>query len=123
MIDWLRTEHDIDRSGRALSSPFALDCDAFVAEVRRARGARRPLTPAGLAAVREAWRESVAPVAERLREAERLEHALSDIVNEAYGLTPDEVRLMWETAPPRMPLTATPSRQTAETSSATPLSI
>ena len=30
--------------------------------------------------------------------------ALSDLVNEAYGLTPDEVRLMWATAPPRMPL-------------------
>ena len=30
---------------------------------------------------------------------------LSDLVNEAYGLTPDDVRLMWATAPPRMPLT------------------
>ena len=40
-----------------------------------------------------------------LREAERLERRLSDLVNEAYGLTPDEVRLMWATAPPRMPLT------------------
>jgi hypothetical protein len=25
--------------------------------------------------------------------------------NQAYCLTPDEVRLMWATAPPRMPLT------------------
>jgi hypothetical protein len=24
--------------------------------------------------------------------------------NEAYGLTPDEVALMWATAPPRMPI-------------------
>jgi hypothetical protein len=39
-----------------------------------------------------------------LREAERLEWRLSDLVNEAYSLTPDEVRLMWATAPPRMPL-------------------
>ena len=28
---------------------------------------------------------------------------LGDLVNEAYGLTPDEVELMWKTAPPRMP--------------------
>jgi hypothetical protein len=29
---------------------------------------------------------------------------LSDLVNGAYGLTPDETRLMGATAPPRMPL-------------------
>jgi hypothetical protein len=28
----------------------------------------------------------------------------TDLVNEACGLTPDELRLMWATAPPRMPL-------------------
>jgi hypothetical protein len=29
---------------------------------------------------------------------------LSDLVNAAYGLTPEEVALLWRTAPPRMPL-------------------
>jgi hypothetical protein len=38
------------------------------------------------------------------REAAGLERQVSDLVNEAYGLTPEEVQLMWETAPPRMPL-------------------
>jgi hypothetical protein len=33
----------------------------------------------------------------------QLERRLSDLVNEACGLTPDEVALLWETAPPRMP--------------------
>jgi len=46
----------------------------------------------------------VQPMQAALREAERLEWRLSDLVNEAYSLTPDEVRLMWATAPPRMPL-------------------
>jgi hypothetical protein len=27
------------------------------------------------------------------------------LVNQAYGLTADEVELMWRTAPPRMPFT------------------
>jgi hypothetical protein len=42
----------------------------------------------------------------RLLEAEalQLEDRLHDLVNAAYGLTPDEVRLMWDTAPPRMPV-------------------
>jgi hypothetical protein len=35
---------------------------------------------------------------------EALERRISDLVNEAYGLTPEEVALMWETAPPRMPI-------------------
>ncbi len=26
------------------------------------------------------------------------------MVNEAYGLTPEEVALMWGTAPPRLPI-------------------
>ena len=33
-----------------------------------------------------------------------LEHTLSDLVNQAYALTPAEVDLMWQTAPPRMPI-------------------
>ena len=37
-------------------------------------------------------------------EALALEHKVSDLVNEAYGLTPAEIRLMWDTAPPRMPI-------------------
>ena len=57
-----------------------------------------------MTAVREAWRETVAPIRDRLREAARLERELSDLVNAAYGLTPEEVRLMWATAPPRMPI-------------------
>jgi hypothetical protein len=89
-----------------LGDPLRLDAHAFLTELRRARGARRPLTPAGVAAVREAWSETVAPIRERLREAELLERDLSDLVNAAYGLTPEEVQLMWETAPPRMPLAA-----------------
>ena len=67
--------------------------------------------PAGVAAVRAAWRETVAPIRERLKEADRLECELSDLVNAAYGLTPEEVRLMWETAPPRMPLAAPDAAQ------------
>jgi hypothetical protein len=33
----------------------------------------------------------------------QLERTLSDLINQAYGLTPEEVQLMWDTAPPRMP--------------------
>ena len=36
-------------------------------------------------------------------EAAALEARVSDLVNAAYGLTPDEIALMWQTAPPRVP--------------------
>ena len=29
---------------------------------------------------------------------------MSDVVNASFGLTPDEVALMWATTPPRMPV-------------------
>jgi hypothetical protein len=32
------------------------------------------------------------------------ERTLSDLVNQAYFLTPAEIDLMWQTAPPRMPV-------------------
>ena len=38
------------------------------------------------------------------REALHLERLISDEVNAAYGLTPEDVKLMWATAPPRMPI-------------------
>jgi len=34
----------------------------------------------------------------------RHEHRLSDLVNQAYRLTEEEIDLMWRTAPPRMPI-------------------
>ena len=33
-----------------------------------------------------------------------LERTLSDLINQAYALTPAEIDLMWQTAPPRMPI-------------------
>ena len=44
------------------------------------------------------------PSEARLVEAEALERRVAASVNEAYGLTAEEVELMWRTAPPRMPV-------------------
>ena len=34
----------------------------------------------------------------------KLERTLSDLADQAYGLTPAEIALMWKTAPLRMPI-------------------
>jgi hypothetical protein len=39
-----------------------------------------------------------------MTEAAELERQVSGLVNLAYGLRAEDVELMWETAPPRMPI-------------------
>jgi Eco57I restriction-modification methylase/TaqI-like C-terminal specificity domain len=104
LTDWYRVVLEISRPPRLLLNPFGMTADEFYEHVRKARGARKPLSAAAVQAVREEYAQTVQPMQAALREAEGLEWRLSDLVNEAYGLTPDEVRLMWATAPPRMPL-------------------
>jgi hypothetical protein len=41
----------------------------------------------------------------------KLETEVSNLVNQAYGLTPEEVTLMWENAPPRMPIPGPEARR------------
>ncbi|MEG4809402.1 hypothetical protein QUA82_17675 [Microcoleus sp. F8-D3] len=63
-----------------------------------------PLGVAGLKAVRETYNQYALAILSRKAEALRLEHRLSDLVNQACGLTPEEIDLMWKTAPGRMPI-------------------
>ena len=105
LLDWLRVEFGVEKPGQKLENFAALDADAFVEEVRK----RRPksagrITPAVLKDLRAGYAEMAAPVGEGRAEAASLERRLSDLVNEAYGLTPEEVDLLWSTAPPRMPI-------------------
>ena len=43
------------------------------------------------------------PEGRDITERKEMERRLSDLVNRAYGLTPEEIELLWNTAPPRMP--------------------
>ena len=105
LLDWLRVEHSIEKPSLKLQSPAELDSDAFVVEVKRIRGKKNPLSAAALKSLRDEHTRTIEPARAQATEALQLERQLSDLVNEAYGLTPDEVALMWETAPPRMPFT------------------
>lgn len=104
-LDWLRMLFDIDKPGRKLSDFAALTSDAFVAEVSVRRGkSSAPLSPAALKALRDGFSEQATPVKERVVEAVALERRIAKRVNEAYGLTAEDVDLMWRTALPRMPV-------------------
>ncbi|MGH7136935.1 MAG: Eco57I restriction-modification methylase domain-containing protein, partial [Pirellulales bacterium] len=103
LLDWLRIEHEIEKPSQKLQSPFELDSDAFVGEVKKARGQKNPLSAVGLHSLRDEHARTIEPAQRLAAEALTLEHRLSDVINAAYRLTPDEVALMWATAPPRMP--------------------
>jgi hypothetical protein len=102
IIDWLRVEFGVDKPG-ALAAPHTLQVDDFVAAVRKALPKSRKLSAAEIGRLRQEYTTAVEPARRAAAEALVLERRLSDLVNTAYGLTPDEVRLMWDTAPPRMP--------------------
>jgi hypothetical protein len=104
VLDWLRVEFEVAKPTLKLQAPADLDANAFVTEVRKSRAKGKMLTVAALAALREEHARTIAPVRAATVGALTWERRLCDLVNAAYGLTTDEVGLMWETAPPRMPL-------------------
>jgi type I restriction-modification system DNA methylase subunit len=104
VLEWLRIEFGIIDQGAKLVGLLTSTGDAFAAEVRK----RRPrtadrLTPAAVSELLAAHREHAPTLRQIAAEKERLEARISDLVNEAYGLTVEEIDLMWRTAPPRMP--------------------
>ena len=105
ILDWLKYEFDLTKVSRDLLNVTALGAEDFVAAVKAALPKKQNLTAARLAELKREHAATVEPA--RLARAEifALEQKLSDLVNEAYGLTPKEVDLMWRTAPPRMPFT------------------
>ena len=103
LLDWLRVEYAIEKPTQKLANILELDGEALIAEVKKIRGRSNPLSVAGLKHLREEHAKTIAPARDKAAEALRLERELGDLVNEAYGLTAEEVALMWKTAPPRMP--------------------
>lgn len=110
VLAWLLVEFDIEKPNQKLADVAALDAAGLAAEVKKLRGKAKPLSVAEVKRLNEEHHKSVVPLQALAREAAQLEQRIADLVNEAYGLTPDEVKLMWDTAPPRMP-TARPDGQ------------
>jgi hypothetical protein len=104
LLDWLRMEYEIEKPSNKLLAAAELDSDSWVSEVKRIRGKKLPLTGAGVQGLRKEYTRTIEPARALATETLKLEHTLSDLVNQAYGLTPAEIDLVWKTAPPRMPI-------------------
>jgi len=104
LADWLSVEMGLSAVPITLRQASLLDSDDFVAAVRAALPRRQSLTPTQLRQVRDAFAETAEPARTARGELLAHERALAAMVERAYGLTEEEVALMWRTAPPRMPL-------------------
>src|ERR1039458_2449395 len=102
LLDWLRVEYAIEEPSNKLLAATDLDSDTWVGEVKRIRGKKQPLTAAGLQGLRDEYIRTLEPARALAAETLTLERTLSDLVNQAYALTPAEIALMWKTAPPRL---------------------
>jgi hypothetical protein len=104
MMGWLRAEYHVAPPDAALVAFAELNATAFVDAVRRHRaGHAEPLSPREVGMLRNAHAEYAPRLTSVQAKAAGLERRISQLVVRAYALTPDEVELMWSTAPPRMP--------------------
>ena len=108
VLDWLRSKFRIEKPGQKLESFAQLSREASIDEVRKRipKGASKGdrLSPQSQRETSDVYQDYAVKIGGRDREKLILETQLSDLINQAYGLTPQEVALMWKTAPPRMPI-------------------
>jgi len=108
VLDWMQSRFEIDKLGQKLERFATLSEAEFLVELRKRipkKGKTTdPLGVAGQKEVKQLYSDYALPMQTRSRELLQLEHQVSDLVNQAYGLTPEDIDLMWRTAPPRMPI-------------------
>jgi hypothetical protein len=105
VCEWIQSTHNIPKLGQKLEDFASLTQADFVQAIRdRKPKTSGDLSPKAFKSVSEAYQEYAIPMQRDRAEANRLEHRLSDLINQAYQLTPEEIELMWRTAPPRMPI-------------------
>ena len=105
LLNWLRLELAVDPPGQRLVAFADLTGDAFVAEVRKRRPKGSPrLTPKTITELTATHRHYTETERGRAVQVHALERRLSDLVNQVYRLTDEEIALLWRTAPPRMPI-------------------
>jgi hypothetical protein len=104
LLDWLRVEFGVEKPGQRLAEFQNLSTNDFAAEVRKRRPKGSPrLSPKALAELAATHGQYADPERTRAVRLHTLEQRLAKLVNQAYGLSADDIDLLWRTAPPRMP--------------------
>ena len=104
VMGWLTFEFNIEKPGQKLADFAQLSLDEFRAELKKRCPKGTAIGPKQVKSIDLAYSDYATPIQQRNAEILRREQRLSDLVNQAYQLTPEEIELMWKTAPPRMPI-------------------
>jgi hypothetical protein len=99
LLNRLRVEYGIAKLSTELLVPTELNSITWVSEVKGIRNNELPLTAAYSPHAPRSDALPLEPACALAAEALTLEHTLSDLVNQAYALTPAEITLLWQTAP------------------------
>ena len=92
-------EYAIEKPSNKLLAATDLDSDTWVGEVKRIRGKKLPLGTAGVHALRDEYTCTIEPARARAAETLQLERTLSNLVNQACGLTRSWGRVDVENCP------------------------
>ena len=87
-------------------TPFTRVSASWLLNVKGIYGKTRPVTAAGVHALRDEYTRTIRLSRARAAKIFNLERTLNDLVNQACALIPAEIDHMWKTAPPRMPIAA-----------------
>lgn len=101
--DWLRLAFNIEKLPQSLDKLSAMGESDALAAILAVFPKRSQPSAMDIARIRKEFGETIAPAHQNWIAIQSLERELSNLVNEAYGLTEEDVSLMWQTAPPRMP--------------------
>jgi hypothetical protein len=96
-------EYNIKKPNTKLLAATELESKTWGSEVKRLRGNELSLIAACAPHAPRPDALTLEPARALAAETLTLERTLSDLVNQSYALTPAEIALMWQTAPPRMP--------------------
>jgi len=102
-LQWVTHETGIAKIPTSLETPWQLQPGRFLDELKKA-GLKRA-TPATLQHLSQTFEREASALRANRAEALRIERELDDLVLKVYKLTPDEIALLRQTAPPRSPIT------------------
>jgi hypothetical protein len=101
-LQWVTHETGIIKVPTALESPWQLRQEEFLAVLKKA-GLKHP-SPTTLQHLTRTFESESAALRANRTDALHLERELDELILKVYKLTPDEVALLHQTAPPRSPL-------------------
>lgn len=101
--DWLRLTFDLEKLPTSLNKLSAISESEAIRAILMIFPKNNQPSAGDIVRIRKELQTTMLPAHQDWQKIKSLECELSDLVNTAFGLTVQDVELLWQTAPPRMP--------------------